>query len=240
MFVHIDTTAKIKQCLQCLEEETNERNHLCGHTLIASPDKTDGSAEVDQPVLTMFVGKDCILKSGPPESQPNYEELKANHRKIRQRPDLLGGLFSRNQQQDRVYVDYFDRYPAQSYTPPPPPRADAVVDPKKVNALATKDQQSSSDARNQPDCNVFTVYYVPLPTPADMPSTSPHAIIHTSAPKPNEDAAPEKNSLRFVSMECAAQNEHRDHHQHHHQSTEMQFLENLYRFVLGGVSGSKV
>lgn len=231
-----DTKSKIKEFLYVLEEDSNKYLKTTYHSIDCfDANSRDYLNEIELPKITSDFSNSSLDKYSP-----NTGVIQ---------PDLVGGFFSKNASEERIYVDFFDRFPTQTHKPPPPPPPiPEEKDTKEVNNQMNVNRQ---ECTNHPNCNVFTVYYVPLPIPDtkqdgetnDPDKSQPHTIFYTSNPNNpfNNTNNPINGFVHVLSMpgQTAATSSNNDNN-HNQQSTKMQFLENMYRFVLGGVSGSKV
>lgn len=205
---------------------------------------------------TPFTGSSTSLPSDP-DTQISIQQDDPNfHKRVfPAQPDILG-VFSGCKQKEHidieeqievkdttpVYVDYFDRFPTQ------PRQERRQKDNKEV-----KDTKALHHPVIDPtQCNVFTVYYVPLPKSEtsehredtdDITTTHPHSVFYSPCqqPSPSElSSQAKKTFVNFIEMKGDKGAVVTPVPPSSFQSPEMQFLENLYRFVLGGISGSKV
>lgn len=144
----------------------------------------------------------------------------------------------------RVYVDYFEQFPTQSYATE---TAVEKTDIKITNQPNPNQQESSV----QEKCSMFTVYHAPLPmtdeaqekykSDISIENSTPHSIIHISQSQPKEIRNPIKRVIQYMAMPWKSSGlAPINDNPNQRQTTEQQLYENLYRFVLGGVSGSKV
>lgn len=180
-----------------------------------------------------------------------------NKRVFPAQPDIQGGAFSGCKQIEQVeikeqkevkdktpvYVDYFDRFPTQ-------PRQERRQKDNKEEKETTKAVHHPVKEPSQ--YNVFTVYYVPLPKiktcdkreeTDDTKAAHPHSVFYSPCqqPSPSElSSQAKKTFVKFIEMKGDMGAPVPPVPPSSGQSPEMQFLENLYRFVLGGISGSKV
>lgn len=187
----------------------------------------DGAVKSTVPSSMEFVNKLNLLNDLTEEQ--NLESAK--------QPKLVGSLFSK-----RIYVDYFDQFPTHTHKPP-------VNDDNTNNTKAnTAVKTSNTESTNEQDGGFFTVYYVPLPPDekkekqsSEIDESQAHSVMHLSNQQSLDMSKDIKPIVHLLAMKGNNEATPSTKGTNKFQSTgQINIFENLYRFVLGGVSGSKV